>query len=88
MSKVVQVLRARSEGLGFNACARTFEIARDTLRSWEHRFSELKRVLYLYTIFHDFLSQVIEGDEIYTRIHHNAEASQRLDSRCSEMKLI
>jgi transposase-like protein len=75
LSKVAQVLRARSEGLGFNACARTFEIARDTLRSWEQKFAELKRVLYLYALCHDFLSQVIEGDEVYTRIHHNTEAS-------------
>lgn len=76
LGKVAQVLRARSEGLGFNACARTFEIARDTLRSWEKKFADLKRVLYLYALCHDFLSQIIEGDEIYTRIHHNTKASE------------
>ncbi len=74
LSKVAQVLRARSEGLGFNACARTFGIGRDTLRSWEQRFSGVKKVLYLYALCHDFLTQVIEGDELYTRVHHNTEA--------------
>ncbi|MBP6219177.1 MAG: hypothetical protein KA436_11375 [Oligoflexales bacterium] len=76
LSKVAQVLRARSEGIGFNACARTFEVARDTLRSWELRFSSLKKPLYLYALCHDFLSQVIEGDELYTKVHHNTAASE------------
>ncbi len=75
LSKVAQVLRARSEGLGFNACARTFEIARDTLRSWERKFASIKRVLYLYSLCHSFLSQVIEGDELYTKVHHKTAAS-------------
>jgi transposase-like protein len=78
LSKIAQVLRSRSEGLGFNACARTFEISRDTLRSWEKRFSSLKQTLYLYALCHNFLSQIIEGDELYTKIHHNTPAS---DSR-------
>jgi transposase-like protein len=75
LGKVAQVLRARSEGLGFNACTRTFGIAKDTLRSWEQKFAGLKQVLYLYALCHDFLSQIIEGDEIYTRVHHNTQAS-------------
>ncbi|MBP6219180.1 MAG: hypothetical protein KA436_11390 [Oligoflexales bacterium] len=75
LSKVAQVLMARSEGIGFNACARTFGVARDTLRSWELRFSSVKKPLYLYALCHDFLRQVIEGDELYTKIHHKTAAS-------------
>ncbi|MBP6219166.1 MAG: hypothetical protein KA436_11320 [Oligoflexales bacterium] len=58
-----------------NACARTFGVARDTLRSWELRFSSVKKSLYLYALCHDFLSQVIEGDELYTTLHHKTAAS-------------
>lgn len=76
LSKVSQVLKARSEGMGFNACARTFEISRDTLRSWEKKFSSLKRVLYLYSLCHNFLSQIFEGDELYTKVRYNTQASQ------------
>ena len=76
LSVVAQVLRSRSEGLGFNACARTFEISRNTLRSWEKKFVGLKKVLYLYSLCHQFLSQVIEGDELYTKVHHNTPASE------------
>jgi hypothetical protein len=75
LSKIAEVLRARTEGLGFNACARTFKISRDTLRSWELRFSSLKKTLFLYSLCHNFLSQIIEGDELYTKIHQNTKAS-------------
>lgn len=75
LSKVSQVLKARSEGLGFNACARTFDVSRETLRNWEKKFSSLKPTLYLYSLCHNFLCQVIEGDELYTKVHHNTQAS-------------
>lgn len=68
---VAKVLNARSEGLGFNATCRVFGIARNTLLDWERRFSDLKAVLMLYVLTHAFVSQVIEGDELYTRIHKN-----------------
>lgn len=76
LSVVAKVLKARSEGLGFNACSRTFEISRNTLRRWEQRFVGLKKTLYLYSLCHNFFSQVIEGDELYTKVHHNTPASE------------
>lgn len=71
VSIIEKALRARSEGLGFNACARVFAISRETLRSWEGRFSVLKKELYLYSLCHQFLSQTIEGDELYTKVDKN-----------------
>ena len=74
ISKVARTLQGRSEGLGFNACARTFNIGRDTLRNWEKRFSSLKQTLYLYSLCYNFFSQILEGDELYTKIHNNTKA--------------
>ena len=76
ISTVEKVLRARAEGMGFNACARVFKISRDTLRSWEQRFVTLKKELHLYALCHSFLSQTIEGDELYTKVHKNTPPSE------------
>ncbi len=75
LSKVAQVLRARSEGIGFNACARTFQISTRTLRIWEERFAELKNSLFLYSLCHQFIEQTIEGDELYTKVDQNKAAA-------------
>ncbi|MCP3853047.1 MAG: IS1 family transposase, partial [Gammaproteobacteria bacterium] len=70
-SKIVEVLTVRSEGLGFNATCRAFNISPNTLLDWENRFAGLKDVLMLYSLSHTFLSQIIEGDELYTKIEKN-----------------
>jgi transposase-like protein len=72
VSLIIKVLKARSEGMGVNAVCRVFEIAKNTLLKWEHRFSDSKETLMLYALTHTFLSQVIEGDELYTKIRQNA----------------
>ena len=74
LSKVAQVLKARSEGIGFNACARTFQISTRTLRIWENRFAKLKKSLFLYSLCHQFIEQTIEGDELYTKVGQNKPA--------------
>jgi hypothetical protein len=71
MSLIVKVLKARSEGMGLNATCRVFGIAKNTLLSWERRFSDLKETLMLYALMHTFLTQVIEGDELYTKVGKN-----------------
>jgi transposase-like protein len=76
LSMIAKVIHARTDGMGFNACARTFKISRNTLRDWEIKFASLKRTLYLYSLCHRFLSQTIEGDELYTKVHHNTPASE------------
>jgi hypothetical protein len=63
VSVIWQVLKARTEGMGFNAAARTFEKAKNTMLAWERKFLDLQPVLFLYALVHEFLEVVIEGDE-------------------------
>jgi transposase-like protein len=63
VSVIWQVLKARTEGRGFNAAARTFEKAKNTMLAWERKFLDLQQVLFLYALVHEFLEVVIEGDE-------------------------
>ena len=55
ISFIAEVLTARSEGLGFNATCRTFEIGRDTLLNWEKKFAKLRYILFLYSLSHTLL---------------------------------
>ena len=71
VSLIIKVLKARSEGMGLNATCRVFEIAKNTLLNWERRFLDLKETLMLYALMHTFLTQVIEGDELYTKVGKN-----------------
>ena len=71
VSKIALTLRARLEGLGFNGACRTYDISATALRLWEARFADLKRALFLYALGHQFLQQVIEGDEMYTKSAKN-----------------
>jgi hypothetical protein len=71
MSVIWTVIKARTDGMGLNAATRTFEFAKNTILSWERKFSDLHRVLFLYTLVHEFLELVIEGDEAYTKVHHH-----------------
>ncbi len=57
--------------MGLNAATRTFNFAKNTILSWERKFSDLHRVLFVYTLVHQFIDIVIEGDEAYTKVHHN-----------------
>ena len=74
LSLIIKVLKARSEGMGFNAVCRVFEISNNTLLEWERRFADLKGPLLIYTLLHTFLTQLIEGDEIYTTVGKNVPA--------------
>lgn len=71
LSLIIMVLDARSEGMGLNAACRVFRIAKNTLLNWERKFSDLKEVLMVYSLMHTFLEQVIEGDELYTKVGKN-----------------
>ena len=71
LSTIVKVLKARGEGLGVNATCRVFDIAKNTLLNWEQRFAALRETLMLYALMQVFLSQVIEGDEWYTKVGRN-----------------
>lgn len=71
ISKIALVLKARSEGLGFNATCRTFRIGRNTLAKWEKRFASIRNILFMYALTFSFVSQIIEGDEFYTKVGKN-----------------
>ncbi len=76
VSVIWQVLKARTEGMGLNAAARTFEKAKNTILAWERKFVDLHRVLFLYALVHEFLELVIEGDEAYTKVQKNVPPDQ------------
>jgi hypothetical protein len=70
VSMIWIVIKARTDGMGFNAATRTFEFAKNTILSWERKFSDLHQVLFLYTLIHEFIEVIIEGDEAYSKVHH------------------
>jgi transposase-like protein len=71
ISVVVQVLSALTEGMGINAAARLYGVSKNSLYRWQERLSGVKQTLLLYALTHQFLHQVIEGDELYTRVRQN-----------------
>ena len=75
-SVIWHVVKARTEGMGLNAAARTFEKAKNTILAWERKFCDLHRVLFLYAVVHEFLESVIEGDEAYTKVQKNVPPDQ------------
>ena len=42
LSLIINVLKSRSEGMGFNAVCWVFEISKNTLLDWERRFADLQ----------------------------------------------
>ena len=78
VSVIWQVLKARTEGMGLNAAARTFEKAKNTILGWERKFIDLHQVLFLYALVHEFLELVLEGDEVYTKVQKNVPPDQSL----------
>jgi transposase-like protein len=76
VSVIWQVLKARTEGMGLNAAARTFEKAKNTILAWESKFAALHQVLFLYALVHEFFALVIEGDEAYTKVQKHVPPEQ------------
>ena len=85
VSLIVLVVKARTEGMAFNAACRTFEIAKNTLILWERRLANLKKTLFLFALAHQFLKLMIEGDELYTKVKKNVQVE---DSRGWTMLLM
>jgi hypothetical protein len=71
ISLVWLVIKARTDGMGVNAATRTFDLAKNTILSWERKFVDLHQVLFLYALVHEFLDLVMEGDEAYTKVQKN-----------------
>lgn len=71
MSLIAQVFKARTEGMGLNAVCRVFSLAKNTVLNWERKLSGLKETFLLYALLQSFMSQEIEGDELYTKVNQN-----------------
>jgi hypothetical protein len=65
---IVQVLSAHTEGLGINTATRLYGVSKNSIYRWQERLSGVKTLL-LFALTHQFLQQLIEGDELYTRVH-------------------
>jgi transposase-like protein len=71
LSRIITILKSRSEGMSLNAVARTHNVSKKSVISWERRLGSLKPTLMLYSLLHQFIHQVIEGDELYTKVDKN-----------------
>ena len=74
LSYIILVLDALNNGLGINAARDTFKVAKNSIYGWLERVADLKEPLMLYALCHDFLQQLIEGDELYTKVKENKPA--------------
>jgi transposase-like protein len=72
LSFIILVLNALNEGLGINAAARTFGTTKKSISRWLGRLGGLKETLLLYALCHQFLQQIVEGDELYTKVGQNS----------------
>ena len=78
ISVIWYVISSRTEGMGLNAAARAAGVSKNTVLNWEKRCGDLYRVLALYSLAHEFLKLVIEGDELYTKVKENVPPSESL----------
>jgi len=72
LSFISRVSEALNDGLGINAACRTFRVGKHSLYRWLARLADLKEALLLHALCHQFVQQLVEGDELYTRAHDNA----------------
>lgn len=71
LSRIITILKSRSEGMSLNATARTHNVSKKSVIDWERRLGGLKPTLMLYSLLHQFIHQEIEGDELYTKVDKN-----------------
>jgi transposase-like protein len=71
ISRIAQVLDAVNDGMGLNAACRTFHVGKNSIRRWLKRLGGLKETLLLYTLCYQFIQQMVEGDELYTKVGQN-----------------
>jgi len=76
LSRIMMVIDALNDGMGVNATVRTFKVAKNTIYNWLKRVADLKEPLLLYGLWHQFLSQIVEGDERYTKVKENKAPAQ------------
>jgi len=65
------ILKSLCEGTGINAITRIFKVSKNTIYSWLSKFSDLKEVMLLYSLCMQYITMVVEGDELYTKVNKN-----------------
>lgn len=76
LSRIITILKARSEGMSLNATARTHNVSKKSIIDWERRLADLKPTLMLYSLLHEFIHQEVEGDELYTKVNKTKPPSE------------
>lgn len=76
LSRISEVLEGLNEGLGINAASRLYKVSKNSINGWLRRLSGLKETLMLYALCHQFIQQMIEGDEVYTKVGQNKPPAQ------------
>ena len=74
--RIIMILTALSEGLGINATTRVFSVGKKSICRWQNRLSSLQQTLMLYSLCHQFIQLIVEGDELYTKIGKNVPPSE------------
>lgn len=75
ISRMVLILEAINDGMGLNAVCRTFHVGKNSLKRWVSRLGDLKETLLLYSLCHQFIQHVVEGDELlYTKVGEDKPA--------------
>jgi transposase-like protein len=75
LSRIIEILKMRTTGMSLNTCAREYKASKKSIIDWERRLAAVKPTLMLYALMQQFIEQVIEGDELYTKVHQNRLAS-------------
>lgn len=76
LSLISLVLNALNDGMSINATCRTFVTTKKSIKRWLERLGGLKETLLLYSLCHQFLQQIVEGDELYTKVDKNKPAAE------------
>ena len=62
--------------MGINATTRVFSVGKNSIYRWQNRLSSLQQTLMLYSLCHQFIQLIVEGDELYTKIGKNLPPSE------------
>lgn len=68
LSRIILILKSITEGMGVNAVCRVFQVGKNSIYRWQERLSKLKKTLLIYSLCHEFIKQIVEGDELYTKV--------------------
>ena len=71
LSRIIKILDCLNEGMGINATCRVFSVSKNSIYLWMDRLANLKQTLLIYALCHQFVEQLIEGDELYTKVNQN-----------------